>query len=105
METLAQIEVDLTDEQIEELLQQAEARFETENPATKVRHRHAVTPHASSTLSKLPEPYVSTVGGVAKTDSHRLLAQKDRNLANERRKVGDPVLLKQKKLEVSLKSR
>ncbi|KAI9711968.1 MAG: hypothetical protein M1828_001767 [Chrysothrix sp. TS-e1954] len=90
---------DLTDDQIEALLQQAEARIRSNTTTfiSETKPQRQNRPRRSST-STIPEPYVTTTGQVAHTDPSRLLAEKDRKLSDGFRKLEDPVAFKQRKL-------
>jgi hypothetical protein len=94
---------ELTDEQIEELLKQAETRLR-EQQAVKLasgRHTPAVPAAGKLDISNLPKPYVQKSGEIARADKHRLLDEKNRKLAESGiRKVEDPVLVKNRELEV-----
>jgi len=46
------------------------------------------------------KPYITTSNGVARADRRRLLDEQDRQLSNKVKRVEDPVLVKQEKLEV-----
>lgn len=90
---------ELSDEQIQTLLKQAEARL---------RERATTAAQSAFTLPKFPrlnagdiaQPYVRTDGEVARVDSSKLLNERERELANKIRKVEDPVAVKKKLLEV-----
>lgn len=94
---------DLSDEQIEQLLQQAETRLRQQVARKADSGRYVpVIPRAGKLdVSALPKPYVQTNGEIAQADTHRLLDEKHRRLADGGiRKVEDPVLVKKKALEV-----
>ena len=93
----------LSDEQIEQLLQQATVRLR-EQQAIKLESRYTPAIPAASKLMvpTLAKPYVQTTGDIAKADTSRLVDEQHRQLADGAiRKVEDPVLVKQKNLEVS----
>ena len=96
-------EVDeLSDEQIEQLLQQATVRLR-EQQALKLDSRYvpAVPTTGKLMVSTLATPYVQTTGDIAKADTSRLVDEQHRQLADGAiRKVEDPVMVKQKNLEV-----
>jgi len=95
---------DLSDEQIEQLLQQATVRLR-EQQALKLDSRYipAVPAAGKLMVSTLATPYVQTTGDIAKADTSRLVDEQHRQLADGAiRKVEDPVVIKQKNLEVSL---
>ena len=96
-------EAELTEEQIESLLQQAEARLQGRPVTNQGREEPSAQGRRTNThpsVSALPPLYVSFNASIAHTDPKRLLATQDRKLANSIRKVEDPVTLKQKRLEV-----
>lgn len=92
-------EENITDEQIQELLKQAERNLQE-------RAKEQVTGAAAKRIPKLdiqglPQPYVRMEGDVAHVDSRRLLDKQDRDLSNRPRKVEDPLIVKQKVAAVS----
>ncbi len=92
-------EHDLSDEQIEQLLKQAEVRLRSE--AQSVLRIHNSIPRAPKIDSSLlPQPYIQSNDQIARADCRRLIDDKDRKLAGAIRKVEDPVALRRKKLEV-----
>lgn len=92
-------EYDLSEEQIEQLLQQVEARLRSEaQPVLRVRN--VIQRTSKLDLSVLPRPYVQMNGQIARAESRRLIEDKDRKLAGAIRKVEDPVAMKQNKLKV-----
>jgi len=93
---------DLSDEQIEQLLQQATVRLR-EQQAIKLESRYVPAIPAAGKLmvSSLGKPYIQTTGDIAKADTSRLVDEQHRQLADGAiRKVEDPVVVKQKNLEV-----
>lgn len=93
---------ELTDDQIEQLLQQAEERIR--NPSSTALTLPPAT--KSSSLKRkhdesgLPTPYIQTNGGIARADPRRLIEESTRQQANGIRKVEDPLVVKKRKLEV-----
>jgi hypothetical protein len=51
-------------------------------------------------ISQLEEPYVKISGHVAQANRHDLVSQRDRSLAAKGRKIEDPIVVKQKVVEV-----
>jgi len=95
---------DLSDEQIEQLLKQAEARLRQQQHSSKHDSRYVPTISAASKLdtSTLPKPYVQTDGLVARVDTHKILDERQRKIADGViRTVEDPLLVRKKTLEVS----
>jgi len=93
----------LTDEQIEELLTQAEERLRNSSSkelTQRSKGAAALTKARKADTSGLPKPYVESSGGVAHADARRLVEQSTRTMANGIRKVEDPLTTKKKKLEV-----
>jgi len=89
---------DLSEEQIEQLLQQAEARLRAESSVVPFSETSDRLPRLDT--SALVKPYVNTKGDVARADSSRLIDEKTRKLAEGVRMVEDPVVMKRKLLEV-----
>ncbi len=88
-------EHDLSDEQIEQLLKQAEVRLR--NEAQSVLRIHNAIPRGPKLdYSVLPQPYIQSNGQIARADSRRLIDEKDRKLAGAIRKVEDPVALNER---------
>lgn len=94
---------DLSDEQIEQLLQQAEARLRGEQSTI------SLVPTSSAALvstkkprnASLPAPAVQ-VKGVARADPKRLVSSEEQKLASQGiRKVEDPIKVKRKQLQAS----
>lgn len=98
------MEENLSEKQIEELLQIAESRLrEHDQHAVPSKPNNATLPHRRSAKNvNGTRPYVSSNGQIARIDSSRVLNLQERQSANGIRRVEDPVLLKQRKIEVSL---
>lgn len=99
-------EEDLSDEQMQEMLAQA-ARRRKENASVALFDKDDKDKASQFNFPKLNtgemvQPYVSNSGDVATVDRSRLLAEQDRKLSNQIRKVEDPVAVKKKMLEVCL---
>jgi len=89
---------DLTDEQIQSLLKEAEARLRaTTSPVNGGSALQAHIPRLH--VDKAAEPYVQERKGIAIAEQGRLLNQQLRNLANHVRKVEGPVAVRKRKLE------
>ncbi|KAK7547047.1 Fcf2 pre-rRNA processing-domain-containing protein [Phyllosticta citricarpa] len=93
---------DLSEDQIQALLKQAEVRLRD-----KATSAHQLQPFSASAF-KLPKldageiasPYLRTNGEVARINSAKLLDSQQRDLANQNiRKVEDPVAVRKKKIE------
>jgi len=91
---------DLSEDQIEQLLQQAEARLRAEHGNNAQQNDKALArlPHLDT--SAVTKPYVNTKGDVARADTHRLIDGEARKLAEGIRKIEDPVVMRKKLLEV-----
>ncbi|KAF2091148.1 rRNA-processing protein FCF2 [Saccharata proteae CBS 121410] len=92
---------DLSDDQIKALLEQAETSLREKKAESQLSRDFAA---ASFKLPKLdagslPSPYVQIDGEVAHVDSKRLLDSKQQRLANQIRKVEDPVVARKKLAE------
>ncbi|KAL1642040.1 dTDP-fucopyranose mutase [Diplodia intermedia] len=92
---------ELSDEQIEMLLKQAEVRAREKNTSSSLVQLPSAADYKLPRLDTpgLPAPYVQTDGEVARVDPSRLLDDQQRTLANHIRKVEDPVAVKKKKIE------
>ncbi|KAG9660425.1 rRNA-processing protein FCF2, partial [Aureobasidium melanogenum] len=98
-----QHEEELSDEQMQEMLAQA-ARRRKENASVTLFDKDDKDKANQFNFPKLNtgemvQPYVSNAGDVATVDRSRLLAEQDRKLSNQIRKVEDPVAVKKKMLE------
>lgn len=94
---------DLTDEQIEQLLRQAEER--ARNPSSTAlipKHESHYVRAKKTAIVGLPKPYIESNGEVAHADPRRLVEESTRTMANGIRKVEDPLITKKNKLDVSL---
>lgn len=91
----------LSNEQMVALLRDAEQRLRTKQSTTELK-RNASVPNKSMRLSEhnLPKPYVSTQSGFAKLDPSWVRSGEDYKLAGRVLKVEDPVVVKERKLEV-----
>ena len=94
---------DLTDDQIEQLLQLAEER--TRNPSStaltrSANHEPAYSYTKKPAIAGLPTPYIETNGEIAQADARRLVENSTRVMANGIRKVEDPLVSKKKTLDV-----
>ncbi|KAL8795999.1 MAG: hypothetical protein Q9195_001575 [Heterodermia aff. obscurata] len=95
---LDSIDETITDEQIEQLLQNAERRASNSEQLAHSQGQNAHPPSKKHHLrtGDLPSPYIKVNGGVAHTDASRMLSDKDRFLAGTVRRVEDQVLMKAK---------
>ncbi|KAL9051051.1 MAG: hypothetical protein Q9162_006274 [Coniocarpon cinnabarinum] len=94
---------DLTDDQIEELLQRAEARLRGEQSTLSLVPNASTaplsTPRKTSTVS-MPAPAVRTKHSIARADPSTLVSAEDQRLANQGiRKVEDPVKTKRQQVK------
>ncbi|OJD31574.1 rrna-processing protein fcf2 [Diplodia corticola] len=92
---------ELSDEQIEMLLKQAEVRAREKDTSSSLVQIPSAADYTLPRLATpgLPALYVQTEGDVARADPSRLLDDQQRALANHIRKVEDPVAVKKKKIE------
>ncbi|CAF9911813.1 MAG: hypothetical protein HETSPECPRED_000453 [Heterodermia speciosa] len=98
---LDSIDENITDEQIEQLLQNAEKRIRNSEQFAHSQDPNTHPPSKKHQLrtGDLPTPYIKIKGGVAHTDTSRMLSDKDRLLAGMVRRVEDPVRMKAKILK------
>ena len=92
-------EEDLSEEQIHQLLQQAETRLKEKSEATPIIKQ------STKSLPKLnpgniSEPYIRSKGGICRVDSSCLLDKDVQNLADQPRKVTIAAVEKKKLAEV-----
>ncbi|MCJ1406439.1 hypothetical protein MMC19_000504 [Ptychographa xylographoides] len=98
---------DLTDDQIDALLRQAESRLRGLNGTSAVASASIPHPGLESgsrrTMRLDPgdvvKPYVSVSGDVAHADTRRLLDDCERQLSGKSRRVEDPVVVKTRSIE------
>ncbi|KAL9091907.1 MAG: hypothetical protein Q9165_004659 [Trypethelium subeluteriae] len=89
---------DVSDEQIHQLLKEAETRLRAQHSTALARSGK------DSSFKSLPrldasaaeKPYIENDGAVARIDQSRLLSDDQRNLANGIRKIEDPVAVKKR---------
>lgn len=93
---------EMSDQQIETLLKQAEERLRQPEFARSNKQGSYLPRTAKLDTSALPQTYVQTSGDIARADPKRLIDEKERRLANGFRKVEDPIALKRKLNEVAL---
>ncbi|KAJ9661698.1 dTDP-fucopyranose mutase [Coniosporium apollinis] len=91
-------EEDLSEEQIQELLNQAETRLR-ERAVSKSRPQKVATSLPKLNTGTLETPYVRVEKDIARVDGSRLLDPNLRALSNQVRKVEEPVRQKQKQAE------
>ena len=90
----------LTDEQVDRLLHQAEVRLR--NEAASVKRHEQLPRFPKLDISSLPTPYIRASDTVARADPRMLLDDGQRQLANTYRKIEDPLVVRQKRLAVSM---
>lgn len=93
-------EEDLSDLQIQELLEAAEGRMRSRPSTNHLNGNITRLPRLGS--GKVTEPYVKSDCEVARVDSQRLLDEKERKLSSQPRKIEDPLVTKKKQIEVGL---
>ncbi|KAL9122985.1 MAG: hypothetical protein Q9187_000469 [Circinaria calcarea] len=92
---------DFTDEQIKQLLRNAETRLKSSEDS-KTEVIGTASPNSINSLvgfprldpGKITKPYVASLGDIARADSVRLLDEQARQLSNMARRVEDPVPVK-----------
>lgn len=89
---------DPSDDEILELLSQVEARRRMQS--TNIPKESSAPHLAKLEHSSLARPYVSTKGSVSRVDSSRILSKDERDLANQTRKVEDPMIVRKKLAKV-----
>lgn len=97
---------ELFEEQIEQLLKQAETRLRQQQHLSKHDSRYLPTIPAAGKLdaSTLPKPYVQHDGEVARVDTDKILDERQRKLADGAiRTVEDPLIVRKKTLEVCVR--
>lgn len=104
--SVAEDDEELTEEQMQALLKQAEVNLRERNSSNSDSQVQLRSAAAEFKLPKLnatdvPAPYIQTNGDVARVDPSRLVDAQQRELANSIRKVEDPVAVKKKQIEVS----
>lgn len=104
--SVAEDDGELTEEQMQALLKQAEVNLRERNSSNSDSQVQLRSAAAEFKLPKLnatdvPAPYIQTNGDVARVDPSRLVDAQQRELANSIRKVEDPVAVKKKQIEVS----
>ncbi|KAI5197823.1 rRNA-processing protein FCF2 [Aureobasidium subglaciale] len=97
-----QHEEELSDEQMQEMLAQA-AQRRKQNASVALFDKGDDKANQFNlpklNTGEMVQPYVSNAGDIATVDRSRLLAEQDRKLSNQIRKVEDPVAIKKKTLE------
>lgn len=98
---------ELSDEQMQEMLAQAARRRQGKASVALVdkddKDKANQFNFPKLNTGEMVQPYVSNAGDVATVDRSRLLAEQDRKLSNQIRKVEDPVAIKKKTIEVRSK--
>lgn len=95
----------VTDEDIQQLLQDAAQRLrENANAEKSMTVGKVVVPKLPTVGAyDVANIYVRTEGDIAHADPGRLLDKSSRELSNKVRKVEDPIIVKQRKLEVCVR--
>lgn len=110
---------DFTDEQFEQIIQKVITDRETKSSSDVARPQSTTTSTVSSSIAPiaavdigslpklnpgaLPDSYYEvSKSGISRLRGEKLLSDKDRKLANELRKVEDPVVARQKAMEVCI---
>ena len=100
----AAIDEELTDEQIDQLVEQAQRRLSAPAPVP-ADYKYGGLPLSKPARSELPQSYVDTDGKVARLNSEGTLTNLTKRKAYGVRKIEDPVVAKKKTQEVcSLRS-
>lgn len=87
----------LSDEQIYELLRNAEHRRRGQVVASSPQNAvQSINRNTTLGTGKIAQPYVVTKNGIAHADTPRLLSDKDRQLAGKVRRVEDPAKVREK---------
>jgi hypothetical protein len=94
--TIVPDEDDLSDSQIDALLQRASLRMKTKNGSLATMNDLAVKlPHLSGT-KHLPKPYTSIENGIAKMDERKTVNEEQSRLAEKPKKIEEPVAVRNK---------
>jgi hypothetical protein len=93
-ETLTPDQDDLSDEQIDFLLQRASLRMKSKSSALIPSRAPSMNLPQLKGSSALPTPYTIVQAGVAKTEATRTVNEEQRRLSELPRKVEDPVAVK-----------
>lgn len=89
---------ELTDEQVRQLLNEAEKRLREKASSHPTAEKPFTLPKLKPT--QLPDTYLTTKGSITRLDQSKLVPEKDRALANGVKKIEDPVVAKRQRKEV-----
>jgi len=98
-ETLVPEDDDLSDEQIDLLLQRASLRMKSKNGSLATMNDLAVKLPQLNGAKGLPAPYTTVENGVVKVAEKKTVDEEQRQLAEKARKIEDPVAMKKGKKE------
>jgi hypothetical protein len=98
-ETLIPEEDDISDEQIDFLLQRASLRMKSKSNALTFPETSTTRLPQLKGTSELPAPYTTVQGGVARMEEKKTVNDEQRLLAEKPKKIEDPVSLKRSKKE------
>ena len=101
-ETLVPEDDDLSDEQIDLLLQRASLRMKSKNGSLATMNDLAVKLPQLNGAKGLPVPYTTVENGVVKVAEKKTVDEEQRQLAEKARKIEDPVAMKKGKKERKL---
>ncbi|KAF2253837.1 Fcf2-domain-containing protein [Trematosphaeria pertusa] len=88
---------ELTDEQVRQLLNEAEKRLREKASSHPTAEKPFTLPKLKPT--QLPDTYLTTKGSITRLDQSKLVPEKDRALANGVKKIEDPVVAKRQRKE------
>ncbi|KAI9741865.1 MAG: hypothetical protein M1834_000253 [Cirrosporium novae-zelandiae] len=89
---------DLSDDQIQQLLKNAETRLRAAQSSTD-NNNNTLATLPKLDLGDAPPSYIKNIGGIARTDAARLVDENTKDLSNAPRLVTDPLILKKKSEE------
>ena len=98
-ETLVPEEDDLSDEQIDFLLQRASLRMKSKSSALTTLDTFAVKLPQLQGLKDVPVSYTTVESGITKMDEKRTTNKDQVRLAEKPKKIEEPVMLKKSKKE------
>jgi len=105
-DTLTMEQDDLSDEQIDFLLQRASLRMKTNSTALIPSRTPSMRLPQLKGAEGLPAPYTSVTAGIAKTEAKKIIDDAQRRLSELPKKIEDPITVKRaaKKERKSLSS-
>ncbi|KAF2262097.1 rRNA-processing protein FCF2 [Lojkania enalia] len=92
-------DVELSDEQIRELLNEADRRMRGKQASSQTIPTDAPLKFPKLKPGKIADAYLNTKGSITRADPSKLIDEKDRALASGVKKIEDPIQLKKQKLE------